>query len=93
MSEQPYRFRKRPVEIEAIQFAGDNPTPIIAWVLANGGTARYHDDDPAGDHIAIDTLEGTMRADVGDWIIRGVAGEFYPVKDSIFRETYEAVDE
>jgi hypothetical protein len=34
-----------------------------------------------------------MRADIGDWIIRGVQGEFYPVKDSIFRETYEAVDE
>lgn len=45
--------------------------------------------DPA---IAIDTLEGTMTANVGDWVIRGVAGEFYPCRDDIFATTYERVD-
>ena len=41
------------------------------------------------DALLIPTLEGTMRADVGDWIIRGVQGEFYPCKPEIFKETYE----
>lgn len=41
--------------------------------------------------IAIDTLEGTMQASWGDWIIRGVNGEFYPCKDEIFRKTYDPV--
>lgn len=43
------------------------------------------------EHIFIPTLEGTMAADVGDWIIRGVAGEFYPCKSDIFEKTYEEV--
>jgi hypothetical protein len=42
--------------------------------------------------MAIDTLEGTMTAGVGDWLITGVNGEMYPCKDDIFRKTYEAVD-
>lgn len=50
----------------------------------------------AGDHspfgLVIRTLEGEMRADPGDWIIRGVQGEFYPCKPDIFAETYEAVE-
>jgi hypothetical protein len=44
------------------------------------------------DALNIDTLEGTMRASPGDWIIRGVAGELYPCKPGIFAQTYEAVD-
>lgn len=43
-------------------------------------------------HINIDTLEGTMRADPGDFIIKGVNGEFYPCKPDIFEKTYEAVE-
>ena len=42
--------------------------------------------------IYINTLEGDMRASIGDYVIRGVQGEFYPVKESIFRETYEEVE-
>lgn len=49
--------------------------------------------DARDGRMVIATLEGGHWADPGDWIIRGVQGEFYPVKDSIFRETYEAVDE
>jgi hypothetical protein len=92
------RFRK-PVEVEAIQFHGgaEQATPIIDWILARGGTARWHEDSVAEDtaflpeHIAIDTLEGTMRAERADWIIRGVKGEFYPCKPEIFESTYEPV--
>ena len=49
--------------------------------------------DPRDGRLIISTLEGLHWADPGDWIIRGVRGEFYPIKDSIFRETYEPVDE
>ena len=81
------RYRKKPVVIEAMQWDGTaaGATPIIDWVLQGGGTARYHDTC-----IAIDTLEGTMLAGPGDWIIRGVQGEHYPCKPDIFDLTYEA---
>lgn len=85
------RFRKKPVEIEAMQWDGtpEGATPIIDWVLASGErSARFHDIGI----LHVDTLEGTMRARAGDWIIRGVQGEFYPIKDAIFRETYEPVE-
>ena len=92
----PLKYRKKPVEIEAMQWDGTaaGATPIINWVLSQGGTARYHEDDDAHvEHLRIDTLEGTMRADVGDFIIRGVEGEFYPCKPEIFAKTYDAVEE
>jgi hypothetical protein len=83
------KFRKKPVTIEAMQLTDDlrNHSRVAAWV---GESAEVPFAEPC---IYIQTLEGRMRADIGDWIIRGVQGEFYPVKDSIFRETYEAVDE
>ena len=49
--------------------------------------------DPRDGRLMIATLEGFCHADISDWIIRGVAGEFYPIKDAIFRQTYEAVEE
>lgn len=81
------RFRKKPVIITAFQIDSldyDGMGRILSWC---GGRAV----DTDGAVIAIDTLEGTMLAMPGDWIIRGVAGEFYPCKNSIFQETYEAV--
>jgi len=96
------KFRKRPIEIDTMQWDGtaDGATQIIDWILANGATATYTCSNPDrcadtdGDtphSIAIRTLEGTMRADLGDWIIRGVQGEFYPCKPDIFAATYEPV--
>ncbi|WP_213452893.1 hypothetical protein [Rhizomonospora bruguierae] len=99
------KFRKKPVEIAAVQWTGDNTSEVIGWVLATGtGSARWHEFvagvepgedgdgcDPIPEHIAVDTLEGTMRAIVGDWIIRGVQGEHYPCKPDIFEATYERV--
>lgn len=46
-----------------------------------------------GEAMDIETLEGTMHANTGDWLIRGIKGEYYPVKDNIFQETYEPVEE
>lgn len=85
------RYRKKPVVIEAHQFEINNAPDdahmdgLVAWIREGGGTAR-HDSTC----IYIETLEGTHRADVGDWIIRGVKGEFYPCKPDIFEMTYEA---
>lgn len=97
------KFRKKPVEVEAMSWDGtpEGATPIIDWILTNEATARYACADSVrcaefnGDSphwIAIQTLEGTMNASIGDWIIRGVQGEFYPCKPDIFAATYEAVE-
>lgn len=89
------KFRKKPVVIEAMQWDGtaSSAGPIIDWVLRNGGTIRYRGpEDVPGSYLSVDTLEGTMYVDVGDWVIRGVQGEFYPCKPAIFAATYEAVE-
>lgn len=93
------RYRKRPVEIEARQWDGTPQAadPIIDWILTAGSTARYSCNGdtctPDAHTIAIDTLEGTMHASPGDWIIRGVQDEFYPCKPDIFTATYEPVED
>jgi hypothetical protein len=88
------KYRKRPVLIEAMKWDGTatGATPIIDWILSGDGTARYDGDGPAS-VLAIDTLEGTMAGWSGDYIIKGVQGEFYPCKPDIFEATYEAVDD
>jgi hypothetical protein len=92
------RYRKKPVEIDAAQWDGTvgGATSIIDWILAEGGTARFHSSNPEAGidrYIAVDTLEGTYRASPADWIIRGVQGELYPCKPDIFEATYEPVAE
>lgn len=88
------QFRKKPVEIEAIQLVEDNAGLIVGWVNANGGDAFMRGGNGGGSKggaVAIKTLEGTMWASQGDYIIRGVQGEFYPCKPNIFEATYDAV--
>lgn len=100
------KFRKKPVEIEAMQWDGtaDGATRIIDWILSHGSTATYtcsnpdrcagHDGDTPH-AVSIRTLEGTMRADLGDWVIREPFPtgdrQFYPCKPGIFAATYEPV--
>lgn len=80
------KYRKKPVVIEAVQFHGGNAEEINAW---SGNVVQ-----PARpDQMRIGTLEGLMYASLGDWIIRGVQGEFYPCKPDIFEATYEEVDD
>lgn len=86
------RYRKRPVVVEAVRYRADTCTEICAWV----GIPHEGGFDPeicGISWLAIPTLEGDMRANPGDWIIRGVASEFYPCKPDIFAATYEAVVE
>jgi hypothetical protein len=77
------KYRKKPVVIEAVRFIGQEIEGVRVSRPVPG------DGEPCG---FIQTLEGEMRADYGDWIITGVAGEMYPCKDSIFRQTYEPVE-
>lgn len=84
------RYRKKPVIIEAIQWNGDNATEIYLFfktVLHN----YYFEIDEADQVIRIETLEGIMTANKGDYIIKGVKNEFYPCKPDIFEQTYEEV--
>lgn len=87
------KFRKKPVVIEAMQFPGtENKDAAIAfddWMmpLDPKKTARYKD----GDMLIITAQGQRVRARPGDWIIRGMNGEFYPCKPDIFEATYEAV--
>lgn len=84
------RFRKKPVEIEAMEFTGYNGGEVRDWVGHSRATL-WSDSKGAWGQIIIDTLEGPMTADIGDWIIKGVEGEFYPCKPSIFAKTYEEI--
>jgi hypothetical protein len=76
------KFRKKPIVIEARKFDEINDGSLLcSWC---GGTNEISPEE-----IQITTLEGTMTADLGDWIICGVKGEFYPCKPDIFDATYE----
>jgi hypothetical protein len=82
-------YRKKPVDIEAVQFTKDNYSEV--WQFTNGMAHTFVIDlRPEGkDTCIIPTLEGQHIATEGDYIIRGVEGEFYPCKSSIFEKTYE----
>ncbi len=86
------KYRKKPVVIEAWQVARASSATGLppSWLLsALAGDAVQA--NPTTGTLYIKTLEGTMTAAVGDWIIQGVKGELYPCKDEIFRMTYEPV--
>lgn len=80
----PY-FRKKPVVIEAREYTGELYVlhELMDWI----GPTAYHNHN----HLYFSTLEGTMEALPGDWIIKGVNEEFYPIKPDIFEKTYGAI--
>lgn len=85
----PKKFRKKPVIVEAMQFDGtaSGQAAIVTW--SEGKVSGWFD---SAYHLLVQTLEGDMRADVGDWIVRGTQGEFYPVKPASFAGTFEEVE-
>lgn len=91
------KYRKKPVVIEAMQWNGNNLASIIAFTglheSAEKWTFEQYEDVVRNEGLKIFTLEGTMSADVGDWIIEGVKGEHYPCKPDIFEQSYEPVDD
>lgn len=76
------KYRKKPVVIRAVQFT-DNADEIIKWAEGDVAKTEY----PTV--LQIMTMEGDIKAHVGDWIIKGVADEFYPCAPDIFEKTYE----
>ncbi len=83
------KYRKKPIVIEARQFTGWNYPELNDWIT--GETHMYPSWVHQYEEIIIPTLEGDMKASIGDYIIKGVKGEFYPCKPDIFEETYERV--
>lgn len=80
------KYRKKPVIIEAVIWTGNNIDEVKK--LAKNATDNFIFDN---NDLFIETLEGNMKVSVGDYIIKGVEGEFYPCKHGIFKETYETV--
>lgn len=96
-------FRKKPIVVEAVQLKWDNWEEMCTFA----DVGANHEKQPHGCFITKDgkatdeatpiigmqipTLEGTMLATQGDWVIRGISGELYPCKPDIFEKTYDAV--
>lgn len=79
-------YKKKPVEVEALIWDGNNYLEIKDFAEKNKVSVNYNT-------LYILTLEGMMKADIGDYIIKGVEGEIYPCKPNIFKKTYEVVNE
>lgn len=84
------KAQKKPVIVEAVQYDGYNGGQIAEWC---GGQLDNSMSAPHEKKIVIPTLEGEVTASFKDYIIKGVAGEFYPCKPKIFAETYEIIEE
>jgi hypothetical protein len=83
----PTRYRKKPVVIEAVQYDGSNAEEVAQWIDDCSG--EFSPAHTWGDEFRISTLEGELHVSPGDYVIRGVQGEFYPCKPDIFEQTYE----
>lgn len=87
------KFKKKPVEIEAVQWLNGKISEVTPWI--SEALNKNPQDEGAiiriGNEIRIATLEGEMTAADGDYIIRGIKGELYPCKPDIFESTYDVV--
>ena len=83
------KYRKKPVVIEAVQFTEETKDMVFNDVSPHCFASADAEGNPT---LVIGTLEGEMIASLGDWIIKGVKGEFYPCKPDVFEMTYEAAD-
>jgi hypothetical protein len=89
MNEYPKFYRKKPVVIQAMQWTGNNYVDICDFL--NYEPDLVHDDTGLKEALVIETLEGPMKGRKGSYIVRGISGEFYPVKSDIFEATYDEV--
>ena len=91
------KYRKKPVVIEAIRWTGDNLKEIIDFTCLHHSAYKWtweeYEQVVKNEGLKIFTLEGTHMASIGDMIIKGVQGEFYPCKPDIFEQTYEPVED
>lgn len=88
------KFRKKPVVVEAVQFLPSEESLKEIHDLTSMSLRKVesHISSEGWFSLFIETLEGKMEAKIGDWIIKGIAGEIYPCKPDIFLKTYEVVD-
>jgi hypothetical protein len=92
---EPQTYRKKPVEIQAMgPITAENSEAIRAWCDGDQCPANTPTDSPIryDGALIIPTLEGPMTASLGDYVICGIQGEFYPCKPDIFAKTYELVE-
>lgn len=82
-------YRKKPVVISAVQWTGEDES--MNEILGFCPAAKFSMEIDEPKNLEIQTLEGIMRADIGDYIIQGVKGEFYPCKPDVFEKTYEPI--
>lgn len=82
------KYRKKPIVIDAIQWNGGNIEEVVGFLQDAHYEMRFE-----WDYILIKTLEGDMKAEEGDWIIKGIKNEFYPCKNDIFEKSYELVND
>ena len=90
------KYKKKPIIIEAVQWTGINLEEIKSFVgdsLDYNYKTNWDSSDLSNIEVKIKTLEGDHIASIGDYIIKGVNGEFYPCKPDIFKKTYEIIDE
>lgn len=89
------KYKKKPVIIEALEWTGDNLKDIIEFTGLHESALKWvweeYEKVVFEEGLKIFTLEGTMMANIGDYIIKGVNGEFYPCKPDIFHKTYESL--
>jgi hypothetical protein len=83
------KYRKKPIVIEALQLTKVNLSKVAEWSGASSFEGEMLDCPP---YIQIATLEGVMRGELGDYIIKGIQGEFYPCKSDIFEASYEPAE-
>lgn len=88
---EPKKYRKRPVEIEAMEFTEETAEAVAAWCGGRLQGVRTVGGGWKRPRLLIYTMEGTMQAKVGDYVIKGTQGEFYPCKPASFEDTFEEV--
>lgn len=86
------KYRKKPVVIEAVQWDGCAALAFIMRFIGRSGSIQVPFPCPPNSKLVIETLEGNMTASPGDWIIKGIQGEFSICKPDIFEATYEPVE-
>ena len=93
-SKETHIFRKKPATIAAIQWTGNNTEEVKAFFGEDAKKCYglFLKDEPEKVNLIIDPLEGRFTASPGDFIIRGVKGEYYPCKPDIFEQTYEVIE-
>ena len=87
------KYRKKPGVIEAVQLKDESIIEIINWTTDYINIEIDTDENDNIIGIIIPTLEGAMKASMNDYIIKGIQGEFYPCKPSVFEQTYELVEQ